>query len=280
MEGTPHTFLTRNIAESDNTAHSRAGAMAKGFSGSIVGGAIVYGQMIRPLVERFGLSWLGRSWAEVRFKSPAYDGDRLETRIDTDGEEGRPAEVTSPSSGASYRLRTFNAEGVELVEMRAGQLAALQPPDPRWALDPVEWHGNRLEGTWERMVVDQPFRCFRWSVTLEEQLDYCEATAEDLAVYREGPLPPAHPGLLLAQGSHVVSNQFVMPFWIHASSRLLYRKVIRVGDAVELRCLPIDKWKRGANEWVRFYQVYLVDGEPAVEVWKTSVIKVAKRSDS
>jgi hypothetical protein len=76
----------------------------------------------------------------------------------------------------------------------------------------------------------------------------------------------------------VVANQFVMPFWIHASSTLDHRRVIRVGDDVELRCVPIEKWKRGESDWVRFYQVYLLDGEPAIEVWKTSVIKVAARA--
>ena len=84
--------------------------------------------------------------------------------------------------------------------------------------------------------------------------------------------------MVMAQGSRVVANQFVMPFWIHAGSVVRHRRLIRVGDQVELRCVPIEKWKRGESDWVRFYQVYLVDGEPAVEVWKTSVIKVAQRA--
>lgn len=274
----PYVFETRNVAESDNTAHTRSGARAKGFRGSIVGGAVVYGQMIRPLVSCFGLPWLGQSWMEIRFKSPAYDGDRLETTIDVDDGEGRPEEMTSPGSGPSYRLRTRNAEGVELVEMRAGQLAALQSPDARAALDPVEWQGKRVEGTWERMVVDRPFRSYPWKLSLQQQIEYCAATGDDLALYLEGPKPPAHPGLVMAQGSRVVAHQFVMPFWIHASSRMLFRRVIRVDDPVEVRCVPIDKWRRGANDWVRFYQLYVVDGEPAIEVWKTSVIKVAPRT--
>jgi hypothetical protein len=40
------------------------------------------------------------------------------------------------------------------------------------------------------------------------------------------------------------------------------------------------KWQRGGSDWVRFYQVYRVGGEPAVEVWKTSVIRVAQRATS
>jgi acyl dehydratase len=119
---------------------------------------------------------------------------------------------------------------------------------------------------------------YRFTVTLEEEREYCRSTADEAALYLEGTHPPAHPGLVMAQGSRAVAHQFVMPFWIHAASRLRHRRVIRVGETVELRCVPIEKWKRGESEWVRFYQVYLTGGEPAIEVWKTSVIKVAPRA--
>ncbi len=68
-----------------------------------------------------------------------------------------------------------------------------------------------------------------------------------------------------------------MPIWIHAGSTLLTRGLIRVGDEVELRCVPIEKWKRGENEWVKFYQVYIVNDQPVVEVWKSSIIKFVPR---
>ena len=55
----PYVFRTRNIHEGENKAHTREGAQAMGFRGSIVGGAIVYGQMIQPLVSRYGETWLG-----------------------------------------------------------------------------------------------------------------------------------------------------------------------------------------------------------------------------
>ena len=66
----PYVFQTRNTREGENKAHSREGAQAMGFQGSIVGGAIVYGQMIRPLVERYGERWLGRHWFSLRFQGP------------------------------------------------------------------------------------------------------------------------------------------------------------------------------------------------------------------
>jgi hypothetical protein len=156
--------------------------------------------------------------------------------------------------------------------------ARLPPPDWRAGIAPVDWEGERVVGTYEAMTIDRPFRSYRFTITLAEQAEYCRATSDEADCYLGGVRPLAHPGLVMAQGSRVVANQFVMPFWIHAASVIRHRRAIHVGDEVELRCVPIEKWKRGESDWVRFYQVYRVDGVPAVEVWKTSVIKVAQRA--
>lgn len=263
----PYAFTTRNLRESENAAHSSAGAQARGFRGSIVGGAIVYGQMIRPLIDRYGSQWLDRSVIDIRFKAPAYDDDEVEAVFET-------------AAGPAFRVHARNRRGEELIAMTADLPArdTLPPPDSRAGITPIDWEGDRVLGTYERMEIDRPFRTFRFTVTVEEQREYCRSTADEAPLYLDGPRPPAHPGIVMAQGSRVVANQFVMPFWIHAGSLLRHRRVIRVGDEVDLRCVPIEKWKRGESDWARFYQVYRVGGEPAIEVWKTSVIKVAQRA--
>ena len=265
----PYVFQTRNTREGENKAHSREGAQAMGFKGSIVGGAIVYGQMIRPLVERYGERWLGRHWFSLRFKAPAYDDDYVTSHI-------RPE--TSDAGDPAFLIQATNADDQELIEMRTHIPAALPEPDPLAALVPQDWQGERQLGTWQRMSLNTPFRPFQFRVKSAQQHTYCDLTHDRLPLYVEGETPPLHPGLLMAQGSMAVQHQFVMPFWIHTGSTILTRQLIRVGDEVELRCTPIKKWKRGENEWVTFYQAYYLDDRPAVEVWKTSIIKVANRS--
>ena len=273
-----YNFTTRNLREGENAAHSRAGAQARGFRGSIVGGAIVYGQMIRPLIDRYGSAWLERSELDLRFKAPAYDDDAVEARFDP------PVQPAAGSDGdpvsRDFRIRALNDRGEELISMTATLQASadLAPPDPRSRIEPIEWEGERVVGTYDLMAIDRPFRAYRFSVGRDEQREYCRSTADEAPLYLDGARAPAHPGIVMSQGSRVVANQFVMPFWIHAGSVVRHRRLIRVGDQVDLRCVPIEKWKRGESDWVRFYQVYLVDGEPAVEVWKTSVIKVAQRA--
>ncbi len=264
----PYVFQTRNVSEGENKAHTREGAQAMGFRGSIVGGAVVYGRMIRPLVSRYGETWLGRHWFSLRFKAPAYDDDLVTSHIVPDAHGDGPDPL---------RISATNEAGQELIEMRTYIPETLPPTDPLAALDPIDWEGERLRGTWERMEINKPFRRFRFCLALSQQLAYCDRTEEDLPIYRAGEKPPLHPGLIMAQGSMAVQNQFVMSFWIHAGSIMQTRELIRVGDAVEVRCIPIEKWKRGDNEWVKFYQVYCVNGQAAVEAWKTTIIKVAPR---
>jgi acyl dehydratase len=273
IEMDPYRFITSNLREGENAAHTRAGAQARGFRGSIVGGAIVYGQMIRPLIDHFGADWLERSTVDLRFKAPAYDDDAVLARFERTAAAG---------AGTTIAVLALNDRGEELIAMRAdlpepGSLPP--PPDWRAGIAPVDWEGERVVGSYDAMTIDRPFRSYRFIVTHAEQADYCRATADEADCYLAGVRPLAHPGIVMAQGSRVVANQFVMPFWIHAASVIRHRRTIHVGDEVELRCVPIEKWKRGESDWVRFYQVYRVDGVPAVEVWKTSVIKVAQRAE-
>jgi len=265
----PYRFQTRNINEGENKAHTKEGAQALGFRGSIVGGALVYGQMIRPLIQHYGEQWLGCHWFDLRFKFPAYDDDWVTSSVTPDTDSDQPH---------AFSVRATNEAGQELIVMQTHIPDTPPGVDALAGLEPIEWEGDRVQGSWERMELNKPFRRFRWKLSLSQQLSYCERTREDVAIFREGKTPPVHPGLVMAHGSFAVQHQFVMPFWIHTGSMILTRGVIRVGDEVELLCVPIEKWKRKDNEWVKFYQVYVVNGQPLVEVWKSSIITFVPRS--
>ncbi len=265
----PYVFQTRNTREGENKAHSKEGAQSMGFKGAIVGGAIVYGQMIQPLVQRYGETWLERHWFSLRFKAPAYDDDYVTTHITPEA---------SDNGDIPFHIRATNEDGQELIEMLTHIPETLPAVDPLAALEPMEWTGERQLGTWDRMQLHTPFRPYHFTIAQSQQNTYCDLTDARLPLYLEGDAPPLHPGLLMAQGSMAVQHQFEMPFWIHTGSIILTRQLIRIGDEVELRCTPLEKWKRGENDWVTFYQTYYLNNQPAVEVWKTSIVKVANRS--
>jgi len=249
----------------ENKVHVPGKAEEMGLRGSVVTGAITYGQMTHPLVSRYGLDWLGEGWSEVRFMKPAYEGDAVTI-------------TTAPDPGAgrerAYRVQAHNAEGVQLVQVHTHLPRPLPPLDDLARVPPVNWEGERQPISWELLELNKPFRAYIWETSMAEHLQWCDTLQDDLPIYREGPRPPLHPGAILDRGSKVISNQFYLEFWIHATSQMTTRGVMRVGDVVEVRCIPLEKWEKRGNEWARFYQVFLVDGEPMMEVMKTSVFKV------
>jgi len=264
----PYLFHTYEFEDSENAAHTEEGARAKGFKKPIVTGAIVYGQMVRPLVAAYGEDYLSRGWIEVRFRAPAYDHDQVQC-------EYQPVETSG--NEFAYKVTAKNKYGELLVELQTRRPHSMPEPNALAKIDPIDWEGERASVSWQLMEVDKPFRRFHWQPLLQYQKDYCTDSGEYVDLYVQGDRPPVHPGIILDQTSDVVSNQFYLDFWIHANSQMTTHKLIRAGDQVELRCIPIDKWRKGDNEWVKFYQVYLLDGEVAIEVIKTSVFKVARR---
>lgn len=261
----PYRVLTTNIDRpTENQVHT-PGAAGKGFRASVVTGAVVFGQMTHPLVARYGSDWLERHWYEVRFMKPAYDGDALTIQTRPDPEAGQ---------ARAYRGSCFNAAGTELTAVATHRPDPLPEPDPLSRMAPIEWEGERKPVSWELMAIDRPFRTYHWHTTLAEHRQWCDTLHDDLPIYREGKRPPLHPGAILDRGSKVISNQFYLDFWVHATSKVTTRRSMRVGDHVEVRCVPLKKWENKGNEWGLFYQVFLVEDVPCVEIVKTSIFRV------
>ena len=69
-------------ADHANAIHNDEGARQHGFAGALVPGVAVYGYLMRPAVNAWGLDWLTRGAASVRFLHPVYDGERLIAEAD------------------------------------------------------------------------------------------------------------------------------------------------------------------------------------------------------
>lgn len=59
------------------STHDDATARAMGFRAALIPGAFLYGHVTRLAVRAWGMDWLGRGQAEVRFRRPVHDGDKL-----------------------------------------------------------------------------------------------------------------------------------------------------------------------------------------------------------
>ena len=80
----------RNLfRDAANRIHDDAVARQHGYAGALVAGVTIYGYLARVVVETFGVEWLRRGTATVRFARPVYDGDLLAVSGRIVGRSGR-----------------------------------------------------------------------------------------------------------------------------------------------------------------------------------------------
>jgi len=102
------------------TSHEDATARAMGFRAALMPGVFVYGHAMRVAVQGWGLDWLARGRARVRFRRPVYDRDRL--LVERGPLERNGDSVTAP-------VTVTRAETGEVVLEGSFGLAG-RPPEP------------------------------------------------------------------------------------------------------------------------------------------------------
>ena len=248
----------RNYSEaSENRIHSDGAARTYGFDAALVPGVAVFGHMTRPLVESLGADWLGGHSADIRLIKPAYDGDAL---------------AIEHSEEAGEHVVRCTARGVLLSEMRSR--AGIPALDAMAAVpggDPVDDHP---EIAWDLIHVGEPFPAFRWTPDMEEHVVYATQVDDDLPIWRGNLL---HPHAILSTANRALSNRFRLPAWLHVGSRILFREPIHVGDEIEVRAVPVEKWRRKGHEFIELYVAYVTDGGVKTEIRHTAIFKIAAR---
>ncbi len=252
-----YQVIARNYSEaSENKIHSDDVARRYGFRGGLVPGVAVYGYLTHPIVERLGEAWLTRSTSHVRFHKPAYEGERLQIELD--------------ETATGLRSLCRNPEGTLLAELSTepGQL-----PDPmnQTVFDGPAKPDGRPEMTWDTVVERQPFTPWHWQITEDGNRTYAERVDDQLTLYRTA----AHPHWLLSVANVALTREYVMPAWIHVGSEIRYRALLKVGDAVEVRAVPLEKWERKGHQFIKLYLAYLRGDVITTEILHTAIFRVA-----
>ncbi len=253
-----YEVIARNYsAAHENRIHSDEMAQRYGFKGALVPGVAVYGHLTRPLAERFGGEFLGRSIAALRLIKPAYDGDRL--RMDLSEEDGR------------YLAQCHNGEGTLLAELRVQLPDEMPPPETPLSLSKRAKRRARVEIAWDAVREGEPYPAWDWEIIADENQRFCAQIADDLALYAAH----VHPHAILSIANQALTREFVMPAWIHTASEVRHRQALRVGDRVAVRAVPLEKWRRKGHEFVRLYIDLHRDGTLTTEIFHTAIFKVA-----
>jgi acyl dehydratase len=255
-----HTATARNFSvASENKIHSDEIARRFGFTGALVPGVAVFGHLSVPLSRRHGEQWLTCSSVTTRFLKPAYHGETL-SLTDRDGE------------ASLVCVECRNANQVLLATADC-TLESTQPaPAPQAHLQGPAESTSRAEITWDTLRIDEPFALYVWQPDAAHNSEYADRVEDDTPLFGRGVL---HPHAILSQANQALVRHFIMPAWIHTGSEIRFRKLLRVGDAIEVRAVPIDKWERRGHQFLKLYVAYAVAGEITTEVLHTAIFRVA-----
>ncbi len=267
--GKPYTVVAHHAHhQSHNRMHEDGLPQQLGFRGAFVLGVANYGNMTRALVSSFGEKWLSRAVVEAKFIKPVCEGDRL--RIETLSIAGREREQAFEITAHNESMRD---------EVAARLLTSV--PDPFPAIDaaavltPNEWDGPvTLRRTWDNIVIGRAYRSLHLRLSAQDNAYWKGVLEDDLPIYLLGEHPPIHPAHVLRLVQLGYSNQFIGDNAVHSSSKAVIRRMLRVGDAVHVLTVPIEKWEKKQNHWLTIYCAIRSNDEVCAEVYHTQIIKL------
>jgi MaoC like domain len=233
----PWSIVARNLPEHANNAiHTDEGARAAGFEKALVAGVTSYGYCLHPVIEHFGLSWLGTGEAEVRFRSPVFDGDLVSFPLVHLTPNPAQDAAQDPSRGPAQDPSEVSVEARvarlnrPLVSVSAWRNHRSTPypastPRPGEALQTVHL---RLEGEYGS----------QYALRSGNQDDQCAKAGL------------VHPGVWPALGNYVFHRQLARGSWIH--TRSIVRQFAAVADGVEaeVSSTVIERFQRGGERAV------------------------------
>jgi acyl dehydratase len=256
-----HQPIARNFAvASENKIHSDAIAKRLGFTGALVPGVTVFGHLTWPLTAKLGTRWLEGSWVTTRFLKPAYDGQRLT--------------ITDQENEGKIQTECHNVDDVLLANLECTLESKSPVVDARAKISGPVASAERVAITWDSVHVDEPFPIYTWQPDAAHNRDYAARVDDATAIFQQGVL---HPHAILSQANQALVRRYVMPAWIHTGSEIRFRKLLRVGDAIEVRSVPIEKWERKGHQFIKLYIAYYVGGGVTTEIYHTAIFRVAER---
>ncbi len=261
-----YTTVARNPAtDSENRIHSDEVARRHGFRGGLVPGVTVYGYVVTALLGRpgFGDDWAERGEASVRFRSPCYDGDRVDVEL-TDAGEGR----------AEIHVRVGDVASVTGWASVSAEAEAPPGRSVPWAAGPAPDRSDRPEASPATLAAGTVLGTIEVATDAEAVAAYLDR----IGAYEMGGRERIHPGMLLEGANWVLSANVVLPPWIHAGSEIRHYRAVQLGEPLEVAARVEREWQheRG-HRFVELDVAWTAGGELVatgrhVAIWQPAVI--------
>lgn len=259
-------ILAMNDAEeSENRIHSDEIAEKYGFTGALVSGVNVFGYLTQPLVKAFGAEFLKQGMMDVLFLKPAYQDDLLTIKTEESRSETSKRNCVTSLSNEKDQLLAKLESWLPLELPPINELAAICCEDKTI---------DRPEIEWDLIILQKPAPAFTWQPSYEQNQEHV-AVQRDMASCYKGSTGHIHPYFLLDACNKALMRLFVLPAWIHTGSKITLREPLLVGQSVEMRTVPIDKWDRKGHQFIKLYIAMLVEGNVVAEVEHTAIFRIA-----
>ena len=258
-------IVALNDAEaSENRIHRDDIALKYGFSGALVSGVNIFGYLCQPLVRVYGAQWLNRGVLDVLFLKPAYQDDLL--TIETEN-------VGADAGERRHQTSAVNAEGVQIAKLDSALPAELPPIHELAHAVGEPAPTERQEIAWNLIDIDRPAPVYIWNPSEQDNMERVNAQRDHTSLYFGGN-GLIHPYYLLDACNKALMRMFILPAWIHTGSRIILRKALHAGQAIEIRTVPIEKWERKGHQFIKLYIAMWSDDEVAVEVEHSAIFRI------
>ncbi len=242
------SIVARNLPEhANNSIHTDAGARAAGFERALVAGVTSYAYCLHPVIEHFGLGWLSGGEAEVRFRSPVFDGDRVSFPLKRLDALAQAHDITDGVQVEAWVTRSARP----LVTVTAWE-ARRATPNP----GPMPRDGERLETVHLRLEGEYGSQYAHRSGNLEDQ---CAKAGL------------VHPGVWPALGNYVFHRQLARGSWIHTRSTVRHFAAVADGVDAEISTNVIERFQRGGERAIADV-VIRVEGQVVATIEHEAII--------
>lgn len=235
----------RNLPEhATNPIHTDAGARAAGFENALVAGVTSYAYCLHPVVEHFGLDWVGTGTSEVRFRAPVFDGDHVSFDLEATA-EGEVTVSAHTDRGAKPH-----------VVVRAWQPGATGAP----AMN-RDRPGERLEA-------------IRTLLVGEYGPGYASRAGDDLMVFDHRKI--VHPAVWTALANRVFHTQVVRGSWIHTRSVVHHHGFAYEGETATTETTVVERFVRSGERAIADV-VITVGDRPVATIEHEAIIDLSVR---
>lgn len=238
----PWSIIARNLPDhANNPIHTDAGAQAAGFERALVAGVTSYAYCCHPVIDRWGLEWVASGESEVRFRSPVFDGDRVEFPV---GER--------------------DDGGIDVAAVVA------RVPRPLIALS--AWRAHRPSE-----VGDRPGEVLQ-PVTIRLEGEYGSGYADRAGDGQRACLDAGvvHPAVWPALGNYVFHRQLARGSWIHTRSIVRHHALVPEGSEAEVSTTVVERFQR-SGERALADVVIRVDGRVVASIEHEAIIDLSAR---